>query len=572
MPDGGPASVTRITTTAKVDLLLVVDDSPSMLDKQDLLNASVPYLINSLVNPPCVDAAGNESTVTDAAAGCPAGTARRFAPISDLHVGAITSSLGSGTLGTPLCDASKNDQAHLLGSLPRAADLGLTDGYVAWNPNRDVGGLITTVQALIDRAGEAGCGLEMPLEAIYRFLVDPEPPAGFEGVPCSQDNTNLCQQPTGIDTTILAQRAAFLRPDSSLAVVLLSDENDCSMREENQYPYMGRADIRLFRASAVCASNPNDPCCYTCGAAVPPDGCSPDPACADPSLTSTEDSFTLRCFEQKRRFGVDFLYPIERYVRALQESTLCTSHADLDPQGCTTSALRPNPLFSPSADGSVRDPSLVLLDAIVGVPWQDIQSATDTLGAPAPPSELRYKTAAQMTADQTWDVILGDPESSPPRPPFEPLMMESVNPRAGLTYATMEALAAPTAGYMANSINGHEWSPTDDLQYACIFPLSTPRDCSTVDLATVLCECASDVTARLNPTCQQSDGSYTSLQVAAKVYPAPRHLSVARGLGNSAVLASACPRNITDATRSDYAYRPALYALMERLSEILVQP
>jgi hypothetical protein len=35
----------------------------------------------------------------------------------------------------------------------------------------------------------------------------------------------------GLDTTILAQRTAFLRPDSLVAVIMLADENDCSVMD-----------------------------------------------------------------------------------------------------------------------------------------------------------------------------------------------------------------------------------------------------------------------------------------------------------------------------------------------------
>jgi hypothetical protein len=39
--------------------------------------------------------------------------------------------------------------------------------------------------------------------------------------------------------------------------------------------------------------------------------------------------------------------------------------------------------------------------------------------------------------------------------------------------------------------------------------------------------------------------------------------------GQNAILASICARNVTDPTAPDYAYRPALAAVLERLSEQL---
>ena len=72
--------------------------------------------------------------------------------------------------------------------------------------------------------GEFGCGYEMPLEAMNRFLVDPVPYQSLL-------QTNDGQMPVGIDQVVLDQRAAFLRPDSIVGVVLLSDENDCREQE-----------------------------------------------------------------------------------------------------------------------------------------------------------------------------------------------------------------------------------------------------------------------------------------------------------------------------------------------------
>jgi hypothetical protein len=44
-----------------------------------------------------------------------------------------------------------------------------------------------------------------------------------------------------------------------------------------------------------------------------------------------------------------------------------------------------------------------------------------------------------------------------------------------------------------------------------------------------------------------------------------RQLAVLKGLGDNAIAASICARNVKDASRPDYGYRPALSALLERL-------
>ena len=99
-------------------------------------------------------------------------------------------------------------------------------------------------------------------------------------------------------------------------------------------------------------------------------------------------------------------------------------------------------------------------------------------------------------------------------------------------------MAPRPAGELASTINGHEFSNPlrSDLQYTCIFPLLTPRDCSSgVDSA---CECTSSNTD--NPLCvsNPADGGLPTLQKYAKAYPGTRHLQILKGLGARAVVGS----------------------------------
>lgn len=554
--DGGFDASAPIASLKKVDLLLVVDNSLSMADKAELLSAAVPDLIAELVDP--------------------------LSGIEDLHVGVITSSLGS--FGTTVCDDTveqENDHAHLVGTLPRASSLGLADGFVRWDPTIDPSVVTSQVEDLITLAGDQGCGWEFTLEAMYRFVADPNPPAGLVFEPCSATNSNPCASYSGTDEELLAQRQAFFRPDSLVAVVVLSDENDCSMRPDGQNYYTARSDIRMPRATSICATNPNDPCCTSCGA-VPPSGCDADPACTTlgSSLTYTEDRLNLRCFEQKRRFGFDTLYPTRRYINALTQPTLCTTRVDLDTTDCPTvgdagtSGIVDNPLFAGAADaGIVRQASMVQYLGIVGVPWQNVAATVDVNGQPLPADALRFMTAEQVTNAGLWPVILGDSTASPPVPPAEPLMQESVTPRTGVTTTTAEALQPPTAGYMANSINGHEWNSNDeDLQYACIFQLATSRDCSLVPSGTG-CDCETASFDQSNtPLCQEPGGTYGSIQYAAKAYPSLRHLDVMRGLGPNAIVASICTRNVQDTEAADFGFRPAIVTALEQWKARLSAP
>ena len=186
-------------------------------------------------------------------------------------------------------------------------------------------------------SGQIGCGFESQLESIYRFLVDPEP---YETISL----VNGKATPMGIDSALLQQRAAFLRPDSLLTVLVLTDENDCSTKEYGQFYFASMLsqngnDVRMFRSRQECAINPNDICCRSC--VQSPGPCPPDPTCVAPNggpalLSAEEDDVNLRCWDQKRRFGIDFLYALDRYEQAFTAPTIPDRLGN----------LVPNPIFS----------------------------------------------------------------------------------------------------------------------------------------------------------------------------------------------------------------------------------
>jgi hypothetical protein len=586
----------------KLDLLFMIDNSISMADKHEALRFAVPDLVRRLVNPVCVNPnlpGERREPPGDLDQPCADdGFIREFHPVRDIHIGVISSSLG--TYGAETCvpdgthparDEQQNDQGRMIGARPRALSLGLasqpegTPGFLQWlaGPQAaapDIDAFASTFQSLVGTVGELGCGYEASLEAWYRFLVDPSPPAAFESYPCGG---SACTRPVGLDEALLAQRAAFLRPDSAVAIIMLSDENDCSIQGTGQYYYAARSTLSLPRATPACANNPNDPCCYSCALPVP-EACpikeKPPECSGSPPVPEENDHPNLRCYEQKRRFGIDFLYPVQRYLNALKERTLCPRAADLDPSSgaCSPDELMPNPLYQDlsGAGGSGRGQDLVFLAGIIGVPWQDLQASVDPRGHAYPEGELHFLTASQMLERGTWSEILGDPEptaGAPPQLSLDPLMHESIAPRSGTTRSTGTPLAGPVSGYLANPINGHERNipGNDDLQYACIFPLPQPRDCLLVDPALSGCDCgmASSPEDSRNPLCQAPDGTYSTVQRFAKAYPGLRFLELLRDFDYNSIVASICSRNMEDAGRQDFGYRPAVDAIVDRLGTAL---
>jgi hypothetical protein len=556
---GGSGAGAPSAPADKVDLLLVIDNSRSMADKQQILALAVYDLVGGLANPRCLDGSGQPvvpqpSSPTEP---CPAGSAREFLPVHDVHVGVITTSLGGhGSDACPASDqctggtnTSNDDRGHLIartdpcagGSVPTYNGL----GFLAWDPTQqlsppgetDVNAFTAHLADMVVGAGQIGCGFEAQLESWYRFLADPAP---HDSIAIVDGHA----QKSGVDQALLQQRADFLRPDSALVIVMLTDENDCSVIEDGQYYFAnqlssGSGQFHLPRARSECATNPNDPCCKSCGEAQ--DGCPADPSCDEGGgvLTTLDDAINLRCWEQKRRFGIDFLYPVQRYVNALTQPMLDPAQYDL------AGSAVPNPIFSDLAGSGapVRGPDLVFFAGIVGVPWQAI--AVD-------PSNVAkgYKPATQLD----WSAILGDPANHVQ--PTDPHMIESIDPRPGL----------PTSG-LADPVHGHEWTidNRDDLQYACSFELPNPVDCSDPGY-TAGCDCHE--VGNDNPLCGGPDGT---LQVRAKGYPGLRHLSVIQGLGAQGVVGSICA-DVTPTPESPaFGYRPAVGAIIQTVKNGLAQ-
>ncbi len=547
----------------RIDLLLAIDNSGSMGDKQEILARAVPDLVKRLANPRCVDASGAavSDQPGDPTGVCPVGSEREFLAVPDIHIGIVSSSLGGPKglqCGTSAIDDDKGRLVSRTAQGGKVATYG-DKGFLAWDPEKKLdppgetvldsasGGLVPSFQEMVRGVGETGCGFEAQLESWYRFLVEPQPYLEIK-----QQGNNLV--PSGTDETILAQRKAFLRPDSLLAIVMLSDENDCSIALGS-----GAAKIYssapLVRPRSECADDANDPCCAPCDEA--PASCEEDPSCKDDKGnwlrldTSEDDKVNLRCFDQKKRFGKSYLYPTSRYAKGLTDLQV----PDRDGK------MVPNPLYvdldtSDDVRGQ-RSKGHVFLAGIVGVPWQDIAKDPTTL---VKGLKSAKELAVRTDGVSAWDVILGDPDKGIP----------ALDPHMHETIAEREGLPSSTAPLMADPVTGHEKPADDSPQYACIFPLLEPLSCTGT-----ACDCNSP---EGNPLCQAPDGTYGGTQHYAKAYPGLRELSVLKDIGDQAIVASVCPSNMDEATEMDassdndapdFGYRPAIGSLVDQLKDKL---
>ena len=650
-----------------VDLLLMIDNSSSMADKQETLASAVPQLLRQLVAPNCVDGAGNlvdppEVAVLGVEKPCTQGSPE-FNPVNNIHIGIVSSSLGDhgvgnipGTKGsctagldTGYKDASDagilsppdlNDKGRLVGSLDRAAPArgdGQTNyatldpalGFLAWgnsdlpNPGQsdlDAASLIFT--DMVKAVDEKGCGFEAQLESWFRFLIDPVPPTLPIDAPDSAGNTHR----TGSDDTLLNQRKAFLRPDSLVAIVMLTDENDCSIRDTDVGWIGADTSITVQTGSTPCASNPNDPNCFSCficGGANPPAKCAtycPTPTPQPGTWDDAANQLNIRCWHQKRRFGHEYMYPTSRYVVGLTKKVLCPDQTfgDMDCDCTYAKSIgaacepgnrqMPNPLYSTVVGtnsnnqnvvgypGSIArtDNSAVFLAGIVGVPWQDIGNA-DANGNlayipvtdPAWTGETSSNQPANSGSGGIWAQIYGDDNAN--IVPKDVHMVESVVPRAGLP--------GPTSAAGTDPFNGHEYNTArGDLEYACTYTLPKSHECmcNPDNMASCLYQNPNDC-CRIQyeadyagnpnsganfdkPLCDYTASPVT--QVAAKGYPGLREIAVLRDYalsssadvikGNS-IVASICPKDLTVGQEKSpgYGYNPAVAALISRLKEKL---
>jgi hypothetical protein len=167
-----------ITPNRNVDILFVIDDSPSMKDKQTNLANNFRGFIDVL---------------DSIQGGRP-----------NVHIGVVTSDLGTrgadgviapgiGTIGKGGCTGPGK------GGILQTNGAPVTGPYIVdirgQTPNYS--GNLSDVFATMAKVGDGGCGFEQHLEAAKRALTNPA-------------------------------NANFLRPEAYLAIIIIADEDDCS--------------------------------------------------------------------------------------------------------------------------------------------------------------------------------------------------------------------------------------------------------------------------------------------------------------------------------------------------------
>jgi len=256
--DAGPTLVQRAdgATTlvyenlAPLDILFVVDSSGSMASEQEKLARELTRMVHVLTSGDRY--AGREDQV-------PPGLsekARRFTPVSSLHVGVVSANMGG-------IDAPTGTQAAVLA----CKGLG-DDGILQHSTDRAVEGVVAGRQEFQDYAqGDIvippSPECQLPLQPAYQSYLTSEDPAavglafrcvarlGVRGCPFEQQLESMWKAlapstapkgaPKGLFTFLngsvgQGDRAnqGFLREHAVLAIVHLTDEEDCSVTDEGK--------------------------------------------------------------------------------------------------------------------------------------------------------------------------------------------------------------------------------------------------------------------------------------------------------------------------------------------------
>ncbi|MBL4635617.1 MAG: VWA domain-containing protein, partial [Kofleriaceae bacterium] len=165
-----------------LDILFVIDNSNSMRDEQISLAANFGNFINVLNN---------------IEGGLP-----------NIHIGVITTDLGAGPYNITGCTGNGDNGVLQNAAVGPAGCSTPTDKWISdigdemGNRTKNYAGGLSEAFSCIAQLGVNGCGFEQPLESMRLAL----------------DNTS-------------GQNTGFLRPEAFLAVIIITDEDDCSAKD-----------------------------------------------------------------------------------------------------------------------------------------------------------------------------------------------------------------------------------------------------------------------------------------------------------------------------------------------------
>lgn len=214
-----------------IDIVFEIDNSVSMAPEQANLVANFPTFINILNNLPN---------------GLP-----------NVHIAVVTSDMGAGAFSSTIMGCENPDNGAFIDHVRAATDpicatakLNAGQHFIEslnGGTQNNFAGNLTDVFRCIAQVGTTGCGFEDHLEAVRAAIGDPAGSATY----------NIPARP------IPQNNAGFLRDDAFLAVILITNEEECSTAPasvlfdpNNSAPPLGPILSRCFSHTDICDGQP----------------------------------------------------------------------------------------------------------------------------------------------------------------------------------------------------------------------------------------------------------------------------------------------------------------------------
>jgi hypothetical protein len=195
------SNIFQQTINRNIDIIFEIDNSVSMEPEQANLVANFPAFINVLKNLP---------------GGLP-----------DVHIGVITSDMGAGAFTSSVEGCEQPDNGSFVDTVRAATDpvcntatLNMNQHFITSSgggTQNNFTGDITDVFRCIAQVGTTGCGFEAHLESMRSALGD------AVGDPAHDIPVR----------SIPPNNGGFVRPDAYLAVIFITNEEECSTSPDN---------------------------------------------------------------------------------------------------------------------------------------------------------------------------------------------------------------------------------------------------------------------------------------------------------------------------------------------------
>jgi len=209
-PDTHLPDAPCIPPALRVDMLILMDTSASMREEQDLIRAGIPELVRALRSGD-VDGDGMPD----------------YSPVVDLQVGLITPDLGVGLADALGCTRT-GDMAVLRSTSIASSCTGTYGPIVRFTSGGDPTAAAAALACLAN-AGAMGCGFEQQFDAVLE-AASPDGATSYTRasyIPLAFADGSMGRAET--------DNAGLFRDDAVLAIVLITDEDDCTALDPRSF-------------------------------------------------------------------------------------------------------------------------------------------------------------------------------------------------------------------------------------------------------------------------------------------------------------------------------------------------